>query len=83
MQKYIEAAALSLILVFSAATASSAQVVIDPTQPAYNGVVGRYAEQHFYDNAPISQCNGLNDAMNGSRAPSLRYPVPNSSCAGW
>jgi hypothetical protein len=84
MQEYIKATALSLILVFSAATASSAQVAVGPTQPAYNGVVGRYAEQQFYENAPSSQCNdGLNGAVNGGRAPSLRYPVPGSGCTSW
>lgn len=81
MQKYIEATALSLVLVFSAATASSAQVVIEPTQPAYHVVASPYVEQHFYDSAPSSQCDyGLSNALNGGRAPALRYPVPNNNC---
>jgi hypothetical protein len=81
MQKYIEATVLSLILAFGAATASSAQVAVEPTQPAYNIVASPYVEQHFYGSAPSSQCDyGLNDALNGGRAPSLRYPVPNNNC---
>jgi hypothetical protein len=79
MMKHLKITAISLILAAAGTTAASAQTDARPAASPYSYDSGPYAAyaNRYPGFGRSTDCNnGLNDAVNGGRSPSMRYPIP-------